>query len=163
MTVAVLVSNRPEWVEHGLESAHRISDHVVYRFHSSGEFVDVFNEALREAATFSDVCLKVDDHDVYPDHHSNILDRWEPGVTVWGKARRVTCQGEELKPRATMCSSAIPTNIRLEADNTGRISRSLLDQTPLIKVVTQVVKRLCRADWGWDIPLGEVCPHDVRT
>lgn len=161
MTVAVLVSNRPEWVDHGLESAHRVADKVVFRFHESGTFADVFNDALAEASQYADVCLKVDDHDVYPDDHASILEFWVPGVTVWGKARRFTCEGRELKPRATMCSSAIPTNLTLEADESGRLWKSLLRTTRPVKTWTGVEKRLCRGEWGWDAPLGEVCPHDL--
>lgn len=161
MIVAVLVSNRPDWVDHGLESADRIADQTVFRFHDTGAFVDVFNDALAEAATLAPVCLKVDDHDVYPDDHATILKYWTPEHTVWGKARRFTCDGRELKPRATMCSSALPTSLTLQASPSGRLWRSLYNQTVFTKTVTGVRKRVCSADWNWDAPIGKVCAHDV--
>ena len=161
MTVAVLVTNRPEWINHGMESAHRVADDVVYRFHDTGTFAEVVNDALAEAATFAPVCLKVDDHDIYPDDHADILNQWKPGHTVWGRARRYLCDGTELKRRSSMCSSAIPTDLTLYGDETGMLWRSLWDQTILIPVITGVEKRICSADWGWNSETKYRCPHDL--
>jgi hypothetical protein len=159
VTVAVLVSNRPEWVEHGLESARRVADKVVFRFHDSGEFVDVLNDALVEASRYEPVCLKVDDHDEYPDDHKDILRYWEPGITVWGEARRFNCVGHELPARSTLCSSAFPTTLTLEADKTGMVWKSVVGQTRVIDVQTEVRKRVCVLEWGWNEPPRKICPH----
>lgn len=160
--VALLVTRRPEWVAHGLESAGRVADTVVYRFHGSGAFSDVINEALREARELSPVVMKVDDHDCYPDDHADMLELWKPGWTVWGNPLRVNCDGTAMPRTQTMslCASAFPTDITVSPDRRGQLWRSVYEQTTPRYIESGMVKRMCMGDWSWGQPPRQLaCDH----
>jgi hypothetical protein len=158
-----MVSRRPDWFDHGMASARRVADVVVSRFHDSGSFADVLNDALTEARTLAPVALKVDDHDTYPDDHAAILDAWEPGVTLWGIASWVDCAGTEVGRRRSLCASAIPTDLTVTADHTGAVTASVMFTTRAVEVETGVAKRVCSEDWSWQRRPQTICPHEYSA
>jgi hypothetical protein len=149
--VAIVVTRRPDWVDHALASARRIAGVVVFRFHEAGPFADVLNDALAEARTWAPVCLKVDDHDTYPDDHAQILERWQPGTVLYGRADFQTCDGRVIDRRPTLCASALPTDLVLTADRHGAVTSSALAQRRPVTVETGVTKRICSTDWSWGV------------
>lgn len=163
--VAILVTRRPEWVTHGLATASRLADITVYRFHESGRFSDVFNDALQEARNHAPMAMKIDDHDTYPETY-DLIDRWKPGACVWGEVEVRGCDGSFQGRGTSMCATVFGTDLELMPDKWGMLTASLRAQTSPIVVKSGVVKTVCPGEWSWGARPGSHraidCNHALR-
>lgn len=158
LSEALAVSRRP-WLEpHHRRQIARIGASALYVQHTEGSYADAVNEAL--ALARSEVVLKVDDHDTYPEDHASILDHWRPGLLLYGVCEWVRCDGKPLGRNVSLCASAFPSNIRVTPNRMGQITGSVLAQCNAKQVETGVVKYVCPADWSWGPnPYPVACHH----
>ena len=132
---------------HQKAQARRLGAVPLFVEHTSGTFADAVNQVLSLAE--NPVVLKVDDHDSYPDDHARILEDWEPGVLLHGRADFVGCDGRHLGRWPSLCASAFPSDIRVVGNQWGQITESVLAQCEVREVETGVVKLVCPGDWSW--------------
>lgn len=141
------VTRRPAYRDHLQATCARLGGGLLYEEHHEGLFADAVNRALSRAR--SPVVLKVDDHDIYPSDHAQILEGWQPGVLLHGVARFVGCDGRDLGSWPSLCASAFPSELRVWADRAGGITQSVLNQCERRVVETGVEKLVCPGDWSW--------------
>lgn len=109
-------------------------------------FENVFNYALMGMEERGyDIAVKWDDHDIYPDNHvENVLKQYQ-GRSVFGRVLVKNCVDDKLMSQSiSLCAGAVPTNIRVKAGESGRVS----DSIPHSAISTKVVKVRC-PDWSW--------------
>lgn len=159
MTV-LAVSRRPYLKRTHMESAARFGE-VVYQEHVTGTYAENVRAAMARAS--DPFVIKVDDHDTYPDNYGELVEYWEPGVSVWGEVTEVGCDGTSIGRRYSMCATVFASDLVLEPDHLGMLSGSLFNQTRMVFVPSGVVKRFCPFEWSWGSMPGThrsiVCNH----